>query len=192
MCAAQVLTELQRALDEMALGVGCGGAAARSAALVLEAVPVVRQALLRGVGDWQAAAAEQARAQFSEAAARRLMAAQAQAWMAQLDMLAGLSEKMGAAPPGAADAAGGGGGPAGAGAAGQAAGPGPVQVSCWRKVAEGPQGAAGRAPVLEAWCELEVRVDDARPPEPVALEELHALRCAATQPAGQPHCGGAP
>lgn len=45
MCV-QVLKDLQRVLDEMALGVGSDAHSARNAALILEAVPVVSLAVV--------------------------------------------------------------------------------------------------------------------------------------------------
>ena len=62
----QELTDLQRALDEMALGVGPDAGAVRGAALLLELVPEVRAALLAAVPDPRALAVAQARGVFSQ------------------------------------------------------------------------------------------------------------------------------
>lgn len=146
------------------MGVHPDAGASKSAALILEAVPVVRESLLRAVPDPRACALEQARTHFSEATTRQMVQQQAQAWMKSFELLAGLEQ---GAKETAAAAAGSG---AGAGSAGKAAGPGRVQVSCWRKVAE------GATTVMEPWCDFSMEVDGAAAAVPVSVGDLHGLR----------------
>lgn len=95
----------------------------------------VRDALLRAVPDARALALEHARTHFSPEASKRIMMQQAQELLASLDLLAELAGGgPAAAEAAAATAAGGAGAGGAAGGAGGRSGPGPVQVSCWRKV----------------------------------------------------------
>ncbi|KAL6764744.1 hypothetical protein V8C86DRAFT_1823479, partial [Haematococcus lacustris] len=165
-----VLRDLQRVLDEMALGQGGPGAGAqRSAALVLEAVPGVRDALVREAGEPKQLALEQARSVFNPEQTRRLTSQLMDSLLQQMEVLARME------PPTPAihdthargGAAGGAASEPGDSAAG-AASIGPIRVSVWRK--------APKVDLNEVWCDLELAVEAGRAPEAVTLEELKGLR----------------
>ncbi|GIL46757.1 hypothetical protein Vafri_3666 [Volvox africanus] len=150
-----VLKDLQRVLDELALGViPDQSGAGRSAALILEAVPVVRDAMLRG-RNWRAVAERAKEEHFGKEAAR-MAREQLEAMVKNLDFLCELQPKgSGAATDGA-----------GAGADAAAGPPPPVKVSTWRKVHD--------SGVYEPWYDFTMDVDDAKPPEDVEVAAANA------------------
>ncbi|GLI58538.1 hypothetical protein VaNZ11_000280 [Volvox africanus] len=152
-----VLKDLQRVLDELALGViPDQSGAGRSAALILEAVPVVRDAMLRG-RNWRAVAERAKEEHFGKEAAR-MAREQLEAMVKHLDFLCELQPK----GPGAATDG------AGAGESAAAGPPPPVKVSTWRKVHD--------SGVYEPWYDFTMDVDDAKPPEPVEVAAANAGR----------------
>jgi hypothetical protein len=94
----------------------------------------LREGLLREAGDPRVLALDQARGVFSEEEARRLARAQMEAMLKQLEFIADMQGGGAQGGPGGADGAG----PQSAGSAAQAAGVGPIRVSCWRKVGAVP------------------------------------------------------
>ncbi|GLC39562.1 hypothetical protein PLESTB_001626800 [Pleodorina starrii] len=159
-----VLKDLQRVLDELALGVlPDPSGAGKSAALILEAVPVVRDSILRG-RDWRAVA-ERAREEHFGRAAARMARERMEAMVKHLDFLCELEPEPAAAAAAAA-------GQAADGAAGGAAEPPPpVKISTWRKVHD--------SGVYESWYDFSMEVDDSRPPEPVEVAAANAGAAAA-------------
>ncbi|KAG2497473.1 hypothetical protein HYH03_004627 [Edaphochlamys debaryana] len=145
-----VLKDLQRVLDEMALGVAPDQAQAKAGALILEAVPVVREAMLRG-RNWRALAAEARERHFGEAA-RRGALERALMMAKNLDFLCELEPR--AEANGAAEAGPGAGQPLP-----------PVRVATWRKVHDSGGG------VHESWYDFSMDVDEQRPPEPVEVAD---------------------
>ncbi|KAG2424422.1 hypothetical protein HXX76_014475 [Chlamydomonas incerta] len=150
-----VLKDLQRALDELALGVMPDQAGGGRAALILEAVPVVREALLRGK-NWRQVADAAVKQHFSGEAARRMARERMEAMLKHLDFMC----EMEPAAPEAPSAASGG---AAANGGGGAAPHPPVKVCTWRKVHDSGGG------VFESWYDFAMAVDDSRPPEPVEV-----------------------
>ncbi|GIM09072.1 hypothetical protein Vretimale_12950 [Volvox reticuliferus] len=150
-----VLKDLQRVLDELALGVlPDQSGAGKSAALILEAVPVVRDAMLRG-RNWRAVAERAKEEHFGKEAAR-MAREQLEAMVKHLDFLCELQPK---GPAASSDL----GSTDGVGAAGP---PPPVKVSTWRKVHD--------SGVYEPWYDFTMEVDDAKPPEPVEVAAANA------------------
>lgn len=149
-----VLKDLQRVLDEMALGAlpdqQAGGS---KAGLILEAVPVVRDAMLRG-RDWRAVAEAAKKGHFGEGA-QRMAKERLEAMVKAYDFMAQMEPELPAAAA-----------PADAAAAGSSgrAGPEPlphVKVSTWRKV--------HNSGVYEPWYDFPLEIDEAKPPEPVEV-----------------------
>ncbi|PNW79580.1 hypothetical protein CHLRE_08g358751v5 [Chlamydomonas reinhardtii] len=151
-----VLKDLQRSLDELALGATPDQAGSgRAAALILEAVPVVREALLRGK-NWRQVADAAVKQHFSGEAARRMARERMEAMLKHLDFMCEMEPAAPEAASSVAAAANGGGG--GGGAA-----PPPVKVCTWRKVHDSGGG------VFESWYDFAMALDDSRPPEPVEV-----------------------
>ncbi|GFR49693.1 hypothetical protein Agub_g11843 [Astrephomene gubernaculifera] len=150
-----VLKDLQRVLDELALGVlpDQSSSGRLGSSLILEAVPVLREALLRG-RDWRALAEAARREQFGQGAGGRAARERLEAMVKHLDFLCELEPE----PPAAAEGAGSG---AGSGPAGLSEPHPPVKVSTWRKVHD--------SGVYESWYDFSMQVDDSRPPEQVEV-----------------------
>lgn len=147
-----VLKDLQRVLDEMALGVTPDASAAKAGALILEAVPVVREAMLRGKS-WPAVAQRAAKEHFGDAAAR-MARERIEAMVKHLDFLTKLEPEPPAGPGGSEEAAA------------ADAPPPPVKVGTWRKVHD--------SGVYEPWYDFVMEVDDSRPPEHVEVAAANA------------------
>ncbi|KXZ43602.1 hypothetical protein GPECTOR_85g332 [Gonium pectorale] len=144
-----VLKDLQRCLDELALGVLPDQGGASKASLILEAVPVIRDAMLRG-RNWRQVA-ERSKEEHFGRSAQRLARERIEAMVKNLDLLCELE------PETAAEAAN-------SAASGAGAEPEPlpaVKISTWRKVHE--------SGVFECWHDFAMEVDDSRPPEPVEV-----------------------
>ncbi|KAG2431018.1 hypothetical protein HYH02_013547 [Chlamydomonas schloesseri] len=168
-----VLKDLQRSLDELALGVTPDQAGAgRGAALILEAVPVVREALLRGK-NWRQLADAAIKQHFSGEAAQRLAQERLAAMMKHLDFMCELEPQAPEAPAAAAAGAG-----AAANGGGAAAPPPPVKICTWRKVHDGAGG------VFESWYDFAMAIDDSRPPEPVEVAATGSAAAAAASTSG--------
>ncbi|MEW5307426.1 MAG: hypothetical protein WDW36_009824 [Sanguina aurantia] len=164
-----LLVDLQRTLDEISLHVGGVGAeAAKGAALILEQVPMVRTALLKG-RDWSAMARLAATTHFgpaSKALGRERMEAMARAFDFMCEMEH--PESLGTA------AAGSGAGSGGAEAPAQEAGEegslqrfeararaAPLRLQTSRKA----QATGG----FEPWADLQLQLDPSKPAEQVEL-----------------------
>ena len=169
-----VLKSLQRLLDEMALvgadsgphaermfgsDQGAGGRGGRAARLILEQVPAVREALVRG-RNWPALAAQLRDTWLGEAAAQ-LARERAERMLKSFEFLCSLEEA--AAPQqeqlraaGTASAQG-----TVAASSTSGGGDGVVRVECWRRV---------RAGVHERWCEFDCQLDSSRVPEAVVVK----------------------
>uniref|UniRef100_A0A7S3QQL4 Uncharacterized protein n=1 Tax=Dunaliella tertiolecta TaxID=3047 RepID=A0A7S3QQL4_DUNTE len=169
-----VLKDLQRVLDEMALGVGSDPSTARNAALILEAVPALRDSLL-AVPDWRGLALSQAQSQFSPEGSRQTARAMYESLTQSFDFMADFMADLGGlTDPTKAQSGAAHGDPLGSsGSATQSSrskgwGPGPVRLSSWRKAHE--------SGVMEAWSDYVFELDPTKPPEPVSLEHLQGLR----------------
>lgn len=155
-----VLKDLQRMLDELSLGGGGVGdkEASKHAGLILEAVPVVRDGMIRG-RDWKKEAERQVQSQFKEGGSGmdQKRAEMLSKLFDQLCELEGEAEgiKAGQAPTnGSID-------PSSTSGARNPSLPGPIKVECRRKVHE--------SGVWEPWCEFELNVDPSKHPDPVEV-----------------------
>ncbi|BDA48751.1 Zinc finger MYND domain-containing protein 10 [Coccomyxa sp. Obi] len=144
-----VLADLQRVLDELALG--CAGVPyAANSTLIIEQVPMIRARILEGK-DWRALAEEQKRNFFGAKAA-------AVSELRMQSMLRNLEAMLDMQPDLAADKEN---------AAGKSNVESEVKVKVWSQVKEG---------VYELWTDMVLRIDSSKAPEPLEGVQVQGTR----------------
>ncbi|DBA71627.1 hypothetical protein WJX79_009519 [Trebouxia sp. C0005] len=137
-----ILKDLQRVLDELTMGVSSQQDESQTTRLIIEQVPVMRDALLKQ-GNWQQVADKQRQAFFSRAASAQQSKRQMDDMLKALDFMCNLQPDKPQAP------------------AGHEANQTEVRFELWRKVKEG---------VFERWEEHTCGLNPAKPAEPVSIE----------------------